>query len=202
MTTHTTRDEGVARAADEAAIRDLLRSLLDDRARGDGEAYGSRFTDDADYVAFDGSHTRGRREIAASHQKLFDTYLKGTRLTGRIESLRFLGPEVALVHASGGPVMRGKAEPAPERDSVQTLVATKHGGEWRSAAFHNSRVRPINRGPATFLIWSLTDLLWRFFGPKNGDELERVSITAGGAWISLVALRLLREKRSHEPYIA
>lgn len=154
-------DRDVNRSADEAAIRDLFRALLEDWARGDGEAYGSRFTEDADYVAFDGTHTRGRREIASSHQQLFDTFLKGTRLTGEIRSVRFPGPEVALVHATGGTARRGKSGPSPERDSVQTLVAVKREGRWLFDAFHNTRVRPI--GPATFPIWALTDLLWRIF---------------------------------------
>ena len=151
---------------DERAIKDLFRRLLDDWGRGDGEAYGSRFTDDADYVAFDGSHTRGRSDIAASHQQLFDKYLKGTRLTGRIESVKLLGPDTALVHAVGGTVMRGKTRSSPERDSIQTLVAVRRDGEWRFAAFHNSRVRPISGGGA-FLVWAITDRLWRIFGRSS-----------------------------------
>src|SRR5215218_9798087 len=155
---------------DEAKILTLFEDLLGDWGRGDGEAYGSRFTEDADYVAFDGTHTRGRQEIAASHQQLFDRFLKGTRLTGRVLSIKFPGPDVALVHATGGTVMRGKTKPSPERASIQTLVAVREGAEWRFAAFHNSRVRPIGSNPATFLIWTITDGLWRIFAPgKEGS---------------------------------
>src|SRR5215204_5672880 len=79
------------------------------------------------------------------------------------------GPDVALVHAAGGTIMRGKAKTSPERDSIQTLVAVREGTEWRFAAFHNTRVRPIGSGAATFLIWALTDKLWRIFAPgKEG----------------------------------
>jgi len=115
-------------------------------------------------VAFAGSHTKGRGEISSSHQRLFDKFMKGTRLTGRIESIEFPGPGVALVHATGGTVMRGKTKSSPERDSIQTLVAVKHEEGWRFAAFHNTRVRPINRGVRAFLIWAITDRLWRAFG--------------------------------------
>src|SRR5688572_29933868 len=87
--------------AEETAIRALFQRLLDAWGRGDGPAYGAGFTDDADYVGFDGSRTVGRAAIADSHQRLFDTWLRGTRLTGRIEAVRFLGPDVALVHATG-----------------------------------------------------------------------------------------------------
>jgi uncharacterized protein (TIGR02246 family) len=154
---------------DEAKIRALFDDLLDDWSKGDGGAYGSRFTEDADYVAFDGTRTRGRAEISASHQQLFDRFLKGTHLTGCILSIKFPSPDVAIVHATGGTIMRGKTKPSPERDSIQTLVAVREGTEWRFAAFHNSRVRPIGSNPATFMIWALTDRLWRFFAPgKKG----------------------------------
>jgi uncharacterized protein (TIGR02246 family) len=154
---------------DEAKIRALFDDLLDDWGKGDGGAYGSRFTEDADYVAFDGTRTRGRAEISASHQQLFDRFLKGTRLAGCILSIKFPSPDVAIVHATGGTIMRGKTKPSPERGSIQTLVAVREGTGWQFAAFHNSRVRPIGRSAATFLIWALTDKLWRIFAPgKKG----------------------------------
>ena len=154
---------------DEAKIRALFEDLLEDWRKGDGEAYGFRFTDDADYVAFDGTRTTGRREISASHQRLFDRFLKGTRLTGRILSIKFPSPDVSLIHATGGTIMRGKTKRSPERDSIQTLLAVREGGEWRFAAFHNSRVRPIGNNAATFLLWAVTDRLWRIFAPgKEG----------------------------------
>ena len=159
------RETTTHRQTDQAKIHALFEDLLGDWGRGDGEAYGSRFTEDADYVAFDGTRTRGRREIAASHQQLFDRFLKGTRLTGRVLSIKFPSPDVAIVHATGGTVMRGKTKPSSERDSIQTLVAVREGADWRFAAFHNSRVRPIASNPATFLIWAITDRLWRIFAP-------------------------------------
>jgi hypothetical protein len=66
-------------------------------------------------------------------------------------------------------VMRGKTKPSPERDSIQTLVAVREGAEWRFAAFHNSRVRPIGSNATTFLLWAVTDTLWRMFAPGKKD---------------------------------
>jgi len=154
---------------DEAQILALFDDLLDDWGRGDGEAYGSRFTEDADYVAFDGTRTTGRAEISASHQMLFDKWLKGTRLTGRVLRIKFPSSDLALVHAAGGTLMPGKTKPSPERDSIQTLVAVREGDGWRFAAFHNTRVRPIGSGPAGVLIWAITDRLWRTFAPGKKD---------------------------------
>lgn len=146
-------------SADEAAIRDLFRKLLDDWGRGDGYAYGSRFTEDADYVAFDGTHTKGRQEIAASHQQLFDKWVKGTKLVGGIESIRFLSPEVTLVHATGSTIFPGEDKPRPSRDSIQTLVAVKRDGAWIFTAFQNSRI--VRRGPLGWILYGIATRVFR-----------------------------------------
>lgn len=154
-------------ALDEAAVRALYQQMMDAWNVGSGEAFAAVFTEDGDLIAFDGTHFKGRREIAPFHQRLFDTHLKGTRLVGQVTSVRFLSPDVALMHAVGGTVMRGKSAPSPERDSIQTLVATKRGGEWRLAAFQNTRIRPIGRNVAGTLVWLLSDWLWKVCRPKK-----------------------------------
>ena len=45
----------------------------------------------------------------------------------------------------GGTLRRGKSTPSPKGDSIQTLVAVRHGGEWPFAAFQNTQVRPMGR---------------------------------------------------------
>ena len=146
-----------APAADDAAVRALVDKLLAAWGRGDGRAYGDLFTDDADYVAFDGSRTVGRAAIAASHQALFDTWLKGTRLVGQVEGVRFLAPDVALVHATGATLMPGKDRPV--RPSIQTLVAVRRDGDWRFAAFHNTRV--VHRNALQWMLFGLSTKIFR-----------------------------------------
>ena len=152
----------VNRLGDEEAVRDLYRELMDGWNRGSGEDFAAVFTEDGDLVAFDGTHFEGRAEIAPFHQELFDKWLKGTRLVGRVKDVRFLSPDVALMHAVGSTIMPGKSEPAPERDSIQTLVATRQNGEWRLAAFQNTRLRLMGNGTA-FLVSTFSDLLWKVF---------------------------------------
>jgi uncharacterized protein (TIGR02246 family) len=135
--------------------------------RGSGAAFAAPFAEDGDLIGFDGTHIKGRAEIAAFHQPLFATYLKGTRLVGRVTSVRFLSPDVALMHTLGGTVKRGKAVPAPERDSIQTLVATKSGDTWRLAAFQNTRLRPIGRHAGGTFVWLLSDWLWKLLRPRQ-----------------------------------
>jgi uncharacterized protein (TIGR02246 family) len=159
--------------ADEAAVRDLYRQLMDAWNRGSGDDFAAVFAEDGDLVAFDGTHFKGRKEIAPFHQQLFDKWLKGTRLVGHVKDLRFLSPDVALMHAVGGTVMRGKSRPAPERDSIQTLVATRQNGEWRLAAFQNTRVRPMGPNPIAVVLWALSDVLWKAFGPRRSGVSQQ-----------------------------
>jgi uncharacterized protein (TIGR02246 family) len=150
-------------SADEAAVRALYQQLMDGWNQGSGDAFAAVFTEDGDLIGFDGTHFEGRQEIAPFHQQLFDKWLKGSRLVGEVKDVRFLSPDVALMHAVGGTVMRGKTDPVPERDSIQTLVAMRQDGEWRLAAFQNTRLHPMDSSAITFLIWTLSDLLWKVF---------------------------------------
>ena len=147
----------------EPAVRALYQRLMDGWNRGSGTAFADVFTDDGDLVAFDGTHLKGREQIASVQQQLFDKFLKGTRLVGNVEDVRFLNPDTAVMHAVGNTVMRGKSKPAAPRASIQTLVAVRQDGEWRIAAFQNTRVRPMGRSAGTFLVWALGDWLWRTF---------------------------------------
>jgi uncharacterized protein (TIGR02246 family) len=58
-------------AADEAAIRALYQQVIDGWNAGSGDAFAAPFEEDADQVGFDGTHFKGRKEIASFHQDLF-----------------------------------------------------------------------------------------------------------------------------------
>jgi uncharacterized protein (TIGR02246 family) len=93
------------RRTDEIAIRELIDHQVMGWAAGSPEGYASVFTSDADYITFLGSHYKGRAAIAASYAPLFKKLLKGSRLDFEITQLRFLTPDVALVHAEGAVVI-------------------------------------------------------------------------------------------------
>ena len=156
MSEHT-----IQRSAEEAAVRGLYQQFMDAWNRGSGADLAAVFTPDGDLVGFDGTHLKGRQVIASHNQRLFDKWLRGTRLVGQVTDLRFLGPDVAVMHAVGGTVMRGKHAPSPERDSIQTLVATRTGDAWHLAAFQNTRLRRMSEKARPFLLWTLSDWLWK-----------------------------------------
>ena len=158
---------------DESAVRALYQELMAGWNKASGEAFAQPFTEDGDLIGFDGTHIKGRRQIAEFHQPLFDKWLKGTRLIGAVSSVRFITPTVALMHAIGKTVMRGNSEPSPERDSIQTLVAVKRDQEWRLAAFQNTRVRPMGSTTAGTVMWLFSDTLWKLFGTSSSAQRRR-----------------------------
>lgn len=129
---------------DEAAIHALFQRLGESWERGDGQAFGEAFDAEADYVVYNGTKLKGRTEIAAMHQQLFDTLLKGTRLGGgALEEIRFLRPDVALIYGSGSVLWPGQSQPAPEQRSIQSFLLVKNDGQWRITAFQNTRIQPF-----------------------------------------------------------
>ncbi len=79
-------------AADEAVIRAIPLQMADAWNGGSGEAFAAPFTENADFVAFEGTHLKGRRGIALFHQQIFDTSVKGSRLEGEVKFVHFLDP--------------------------------------------------------------------------------------------------------------
>jgi hypothetical protein len=121
--------------------------------------------------------------------------MKGTRLVEERTEVRFLARHVAIVHTLGGTLMRGKSEPTPERDSIQTLVAVRDAGGWSFASFQNTRIRPIGAGAVSALLWLVPDRLWRLLfrlsktpprkaAPlgERGNEVRRPG-GAGERWV-------------------
>jgi len=140
------------------AIRILYKQMIDGWNNGSGNAFAVPFTDDSDFIGFDGTHMKGRQEIASFHQMLFDSFVKGSRLVGKVRGIRFLSSDVAILIAVGGTVMAGKSDIEPERNSIHTLVAIKRDSKWHFTAFQNSRAQFIGR-PEMAL--ALTDELRR-----------------------------------------
>ena len=118
----------------EQDIRALLARMFEAWARGDSEAYANCFTEDSDYVTFNGIHLRGRAENAGLHGALFRTVLRGTRIAADVESIVFLSPGVALMHTAAD----------GRKKSYQTYVVVKTGDAWLIRSFQNTRVQPLS----------------------------------------------------------
>lgn len=126
---------------DHHKITSVIASLIEAWARHDADAYGEQFTADATYVTFVGTCYSGRQEIAKSHRALFQKFLKGTRLADEVTSIRFFGPDTAIVISRGDTY---KDKPPKKLTKVQTYTFVRQeDGRWRIAAFQNTKRKPL-----------------------------------------------------------
>jgi uncharacterized protein (TIGR02246 family) len=131
---------------DNFNIQKLYQKKIEGWNNGDGEKFAEPYTEDADYIGFDGTYLKGRQEIASFHQMLFDKFLSGSRLIGKIKSIRFLTSDVAVVVAIGGTIEAGQSNINPERNSIHTIIAIKHvNSKWFFTAFQNTRAQYLGR---------------------------------------------------------
>jgi uncharacterized protein (TIGR02246 family) len=121
------------KTAERRAILELGQTLQDAWNRGDAAGYASLFTDDADFVAWNGSYGRGRQAIEDGHRRLFDGPLAGSRMilvddgaeSAPPLSLRFARPDVAIMVTSSAVTLAGQSTTGPDHQSVQTFVLPK-----------------------------------------------------------------------------
>ena len=110
----------------------------------DAHAYAQLYTRDADVVNVVGWHWRGRDELERKLGRGFGFIFARSRLTIGEISVRFLKPDVAVVHVQW--TMTGALGPtggaAPPQRGIQTQVLLKQGGVWRIDAFQNTNAAP------------------------------------------------------------
>ncbi|MGH3907319.1 MAG: SgcJ/EcaC family oxidoreductase [Pseudonocardiaceae bacterium] len=128
--------------AEQDAIRAVPARIEAGWATNDADAVAAVFTTDTDFVIGDGTFLRGREELRQYMADAFDGFLKGSRVTAPVESVRCVSPAVGVVHTLGGILMPGETEVPPERQGVQVFVVTKHGGEWLVDVYQNTRISP------------------------------------------------------------
>ncbi|HEY1404021.1 MAG TPA: SgcJ/EcaC family oxidoreductase [Pyrinomonadaceae bacterium] len=130
-----------ANAADEAAMRENVRQLEAGWNTKSGALFARPFAADADYVVINGMHMQGRAAIDQSHQRIFDTVYKNSTISLSIKQIRFLRPDVAVVHVLGNNRTR-QGEETRETNAIVTLVMTKEKGDWKIVAFQNTLIIP------------------------------------------------------------
>ncbi len=138
----------------EDAVRGLLLRLRDAWERGDAEAYASVFSEDAQYVNAPGERVYGKKAIAESHQKIFDTFFKGTKLGRNYPSqFRQIATDVVLVESAGSVLFPGEIEQNIPPNGLLTLVVARQDDQWRIVSFQNT---PTGR-------WRSAKFIGRYF---------------------------------------
>lgn len=128
-----------SRAANEAAIRESVKQLETGWNTKSGAVFAKPFAEDADYVVINGMYIKGRAAIQTAHQRIFDTIYKDTNISLTVKQIRFLRPDIAVVHVNGH---RDGPTKDLTGDAILTLVMTKEQQGWIIAAFQNTSVAP------------------------------------------------------------
>lgn len=129
---------------DESAIRDLVGARQQQAwNQHNAHAYAELFAEDADVVNVVAWWWKGRAEVESNLTRMFANIFRESTLTFREVEVRFLTPEIAIVHArwtmSGAHMPPGLPEP---REGLQTLTVQKRNGKWLIAAFQNTNYVP------------------------------------------------------------
>ena len=133
-------------AADRSFIEAIVAGLEVAWNAGDGSGFGAPFAAEADFVTIRAEHLRGREAIANGHAAIFGTIYAGSVNRFTIESLRFLRPDVALVHV--GALLNATTGPLAGRHTAKlSAVLTREPGGWEVASFHNT-LAPSTAGTA------------------------------------------------------
>ena len=139
----------VAEPLKDDAIIGLANRFRLDWNTHDVTAMAELFTADADFVNVAGMRLKGRQQIRDEHVKSHKMQFKDSVLTFQSVDVRFLKPDVALVHIDwrieGDRDSDGTSR-AP-RNGVMSWVVVRQRDEWRIASSHNTNVRPPP-GPA------------------------------------------------------
>ena len=111
--------------ADEIAIRSLYQQLMDGWNKGSSEAFAPHLQKTV-ILLVSMVHTSMDDKISSPFiSNSLIIMSKVVDLVGKARNVRFLTHDIAIMHVVGGTIMAGQTDIEPERNSVQTLVATK-----------------------------------------------------------------------------
>lgn len=114
---------------EEAAVRSLYYGLIEAWNQHNADGMAALFSEDGSVVGFDGSRMDGAHAIGKELRRIFGEHTPPAYVS-KIEDVRFLTPDVAIVKAIAGMAPPGHTQLDPQLNAVQTLVAEKLVGEW------------------------------------------------------------------------
>lgn len=126
--------------SDETLLHQLAAKLETAWNKADSVSWASEFAEDADFIHVLGGHYSGRGNVERGHRTIFDTIYKGSRNSFKVESIRFVRSDVAIVFLLGSLTwyLNGAEQHIEARP---TLVAEKNAdGRWQIVAFQNTLV--------------------------------------------------------------
>lgn len=130
---------------DERALHGVVYELEQAWNAADGTAFAAHFADDADFVHILGGYYTGRAAIEAGHRMIFGTIYKGSTVHYRVERVRFLRPDVALVFLRQHLQLFEDGQPR-DLEARPTIVAERTDDKWQIVAMQNTRISEAGGG--------------------------------------------------------
>jgi uncharacterized protein (TIGR02246 family) len=130
--------------ADEAAVRAIPQAFVAAWAKHDGHQLAKIMAEDVDFVNVGGDWLHSRADFETYHTRLLSGRFKDSVLTSRDTVVRFLRPDLALLHWSWGIVgdRNDDLSLRKPRMGIFTMVVEKRGGEWLVVAAQNTNWMP------------------------------------------------------------
>ena len=125
--------QNASHAADEAAIRAVVKAFLDTREKNDAAALAALMTADVDQQQTSGAMRSGRDAVVKG--SLTTQQSTGGTRTITLDSIRFVTADVAI--ADGRYDSLGRAD-GSDRHMLTSMVLKREGGAWKIAAIRNS----------------------------------------------------------------
>ena len=135
-------------SSDEETIRRFLLERIEAFNRHEGPQ-AAVYTSDADFVNVYGMWRKGPQEIEAGQKERMETVLKDAKITLIDLRIRFVRPDVVIVHQTHEMTGMRSADGttmAPHRE-LGIRVMLKEQDRWLTTAFHNTIVRPAEPPP-------------------------------------------------------
>jgi uncharacterized protein (TIGR02246 family) len=133
-----------ARAADtdSAGIKALIDEFTNAFNAHDAHAVAMCFTDDADFINIRQENSRGRKGIEDHFAPIFAGFLKNSRRTYTVKSVRSITPDVAAVTMDY--VLTGTTGPngseVPPRKGLYDWIVVRQNGKWLISVLHESEL--------------------------------------------------------------
>jgi uncharacterized protein (TIGR02246 family) len=125
---------------EERPLYEIVEALETAWNNSDSAAWAAQFAEDADFIHILGGHYQGRDDIDRGHRLIFDTIYKGSRNQMRVERIRFLGPNAAIVFILGNLTwyQNGTEQHTQARPTI--IVEKQSDGCWQIVTLQNTLV--------------------------------------------------------------
>ncbi|MBL8780707.1 MAG: SgcJ/EcaC family oxidoreductase [Alphaproteobacteria bacterium] len=137
----------------DRALRALVARCEAAWNAGDAHAWAANMAEDVYLTSVLGDRYHGRDLLESGHRYVFDTIYKDSKIALTVEAIRFVRPDVALVHlhqrlmsrlppgaAASTARQRLMSEEMHETQARASLLVVKDGGSWQVLSFQNTGI--------------------------------------------------------------